>query len=394
MNQNKTSFCKALAGIRERVVKADGFLSGGSRFKFDVSDIDVTKTWRSMQHMVENHTAAGALRLLMDDAQVGKVAAILCMNTADSNEALARRIDAQCDVFGGSSLLVVREARAAGLDLRKAINTLRDKVFGAYVVRGVPFGPQMRDLVSQACMISARADCESPVSEMGDAEVLDALTMAHGASTPKELERAVEVLKRLDPSVRSNGSSSSVKGHVTRIAHRYWFQRGICPEFMRETIARLIVKVANATSISDEDYMHMEFLYRSAAILCSMCFGSGAKIGFRQVMDATRLHKDFVEAVDAHGDAYVSLTFLERFGEDFEDFSSMFDDALTYARAADAGVDADDRNSVIVNQPVTRKVGNATVHTGQRLASQGSLFDILDKDAETGDESPFDSLSK
>jgi len=400
VNQNKITFCNTLVDIRNRVIKSDGFLAGGSTAKFDVSDIDVTKVWRSMQHLAENNVAAGALKLLMDDKQVGQVAAILCMNTSDSNEALAARIDEHCEVFGGSSLMVVREARASGLDLKRAIASLNEKVFGVYSVRGVPFGPQMKDLVSMACWISARADTELPIDdEIDDATVLDALTMAHSTvlkanSTPQQLSRALAVLKNLDGDIRSNGSAASIKGHVSRLAHRYWFQRGICPDFMRETIGRLIVKVANATAISDEDYFHMEYLYRSAAILCKMMNDSSVNPGQRQIAAAADLHFRFGQMVDRHSDAYVSLTFFERFGDDFSEWTAMFSEADVYAKAAGKGIDADDRNSVIVNQPVTRKVGTATVHTGERLASQGSLFDAISEDTEEADGSLFDTLSE
>ena len=69
--------------------------------------------------------------------------------------------------------------------------------------------------------------------------------------------------------------------------------------------------------------------------------------------------------------------------------ADLYDNAYVISRATEIpGVDPDDPNSIIVNTPVTKQVGGATVHTGERLASDGTLSDVADKSG----QSNFDAL--
>jgi len=394
--QRKVRFCQNLVSIRDRVIKADGQLAGGKKAHFDVGDIDLKRAWQSMHGMCQESKPAKEALAVMSSDRVGPISAIFCLNMNAGLDDLADKVASKGACSREAALLIVKTMKSNGLDAQITIYDLRKKAGegGPYFVRGIPFGTGMAQLVSDACMISVRANCSEEVSDIDPAIALDYLSDALTATSPNQIAQAFLNLKTIDPSMRKvGGSVTSLKGYANRIAHKYWYQKGLCPIELKETICRLVVKVANSQAIGQSDIESMIWSFDCAADLAEMV-ERGVPIT-QNLLDAShRIKACFDEVYEVHNSnyAYVSLAFAQNH-ETLKSSADSFADASVIVGAAKKGVDVGDPNSVIVNQPVTRKVGNATVHTGQGLASQGTLFDLIEAETVEMTKSAFDELT-
>jgi len=127
-SKRKIVFCNNLAGIRDKIVKADGALAGGSRDHFDVSDIDLTRVWQSMHGKTqENETAKAAVRLMSEDSTMGKIGLIVCLNIKAGVGELAHKIAERCSCSPEAAHMVAKSMKDNGMDGQKVLALLRDK---------------------------------------------------------------------------------------------------------------------------------------------------------------------------------------------------------------------------------------------------------------------------
>jgi hypothetical protein len=347
-----------------------------------------------MGHRQVDPSKKAALELLSDTERRKGIVFLLSENASESDADMASVISRTYRCDAATALVIVTCIRDNPMNSGAVLKSLEESCVdkGPYIVNGVVIDQSFRGYLAKAYEIGPKLSVKnsSLKSEIVKEDVIEIFKNCYevlSMDNPSEklLQSCVDDL--IDMAGMKKGDDKeditldSVKGRLRRMTHLVWFRYGYFAECEADPIRQLIAKTINSIKVTPSEFRELEYALESASYFAEL-ISADVEIMDMHVSHAINLYELFTSVYDRYTDdnsAYVSLLFTEDLGYyEMCKIARRFDDIKRIRDELKKEIekDNDDPNRVILDRPVTERIGNSTVHKGYQDEDdgQGELF--------------------